>query len=48
MLRIYPITMFEETVDVVGVKDHQQWILILDLHGLMIPRESLRTCEVYG
>ena len=42
------------TLDAVGVKDRQQGrssalqILIQDLYHLMIPCESLETCEVYG
>ena len=42
------------TLDAVGVKDRQQGrssalqILIQDLYHLMMPCESLETCEVYG
>lgn len=42
------------TLDTVGVKDRQQgrssalYILIQDLYHLMMPCESLETCEVYG
>ncbi|MBA0870852.1 hypothetical protein Goshw_017949, partial [Gossypium schwendimanii] len=48
----YPIV--RGTLDVIGVKDRQQgcsstlYILIQDLYHLMMPCESLETCEVYG